>query len=56
MILRVMTSHFRIEHAPDRGRIELHYELFTGESGDPAADPTALSLGKFTLALAWHEA
>jgi uncharacterized beta-barrel protein YwiB (DUF1934 family) len=56
MILRVMTSHFLIAHAASSGRIELHYELFTGETADPEADPTALSLGKFTLTLAWHDA
>lgn len=56
MILRVMTSHFRIVQGERAGRIELHYELFTGESADPAADPTKVSLGKFTLELAWQAA
>ncbi|MDB5099352.1 MAG: hypothetical protein JWM80_3773 [Cyanobacteria bacterium RYN_339] len=54
MILRIMTSHFRIIQTGATGLIELHYELFTGETADPAADLTALGLGKFTLTFTWR--
>lgn len=55
MILRVMTSHFLVNVAPREGHVELHYELFTAETAEPDADPTKLSLGKFTLAVDWHD-
>jgi uncharacterized beta-barrel protein YwiB (DUF1934 family) len=55
MILRVMTSHFHLAHSPQNGRIELHYELFTAETAAADADPTRVSLGKFSLSLDWRE-
>jgi uncharacterized beta-barrel protein YwiB (DUF1934 family) len=55
MILRVMTSHFLLDESPSNGRIQLHYELFTAETSAPDADPTQLSLGKFSLSLDWNE-
>lgn len=53
MVLRVLTTKLAVTMDPDRGRIELEYDLFTGASADPAADPTELTLGHFTLDLVW---
>lgn len=53
MVLRVLTKKLAVTMDPDRGRIELEYDLFTGASGDPEADPTELTLGHFTLDLVW---
>lgn len=53
MVLRVLTRKLAITLDPDRGRIEIEYDLFTGASADPAADPTELGLGHFTLDLVW---
>ncbi len=53
MVLRVLTTKFALTLDPDRGRIELEYDLFTGASDAPEADPTELPLGHFTLDLVW---
>lgn len=53
MVLRVLTKKLAVTLDPDRGRIELEYDLFTGKSADPEADPTELPLGHFTLDLVW---
>lgn len=53
MVLRVLTSHFDVQTRDEGGRIELHYQLWTGASSDPEADPQEISLGKFQLALDW---
>ncbi|MOA37634.1 hypothetical protein D3C78_1592460 [compost metagenome] len=53
MHLSVMTSHFHLSAHDGGGRLELHYQLFTAGSSDPAADPLELSMGRFELALDW---
>lgn len=53
MVLRVLTRKLALTLDPDRGRLELEYDLFTAASGQPDADPTELSLGHFTLDLVW---
>ena len=53
MVLRVLTKRLAVTLDPNRGRIELEYDLFTGATSDPEADPTELPLGHFTLDLVW---
>ena len=54
MVLRIHTSHLVIEQAEGKGRMQLHYEMWTSSSADPAADPYDLSLGRFSLDMAWQ--
>lgn len=53
MVLRVLTTRLAVTLDPDRGRLELEYDLFTGATADPEADPTELPLGHFTLDVVW---
>ncbi len=53
MILRVITTRMDVVRDPDRGRIQLAYDLFTGASADPDADLMEVTLGRFTLDLVW---
>jgi hypothetical protein len=53
MVLRVMTRELAWSATAHGGQLTLVYDLFTAESAAADADPTALSLGRFTLDLAW---
>ncbi|MEB3330220.1 MAG: DUF1934 domain-containing protein [Candidatus Sericytochromatia bacterium] len=53
MVLRVLTRELCWTHTPQGGQLALVYDLYTAESADADADPTGLSLGRFTLDLAW---
>lgn len=53
MNLSVMTSHFHLSEHDAGGRLELHYQLWTAGSSDPAADPLEVSMGRFELSLDW---
>lgn len=54
MVLRILTSHFAFQYAETAGGLELHYEMWTGETPAPDADLFGLSLGKFDLSLTWE--
>jgi uncharacterized beta-barrel protein YwiB (DUF1934 family) len=53
MVLRVLTRDLAWTRTAKSGQLALVYDLYTAESADADADPTALSLGRFTLDLAW---
>lgn len=53
MILRVQTKQLDVVRDPDRGRILLTYDLYTGASADPEADLMEVALGHFTLDVVW---
>lgn len=53
MVLRVLTRSLALTLAAAGGHLALVYDLFTADSAEPDADPTALPLGRFTLDVAW---
>lgn len=53
MVLRVQTRSLSWVDDDSTGRLCLVYDLFSADAPEPDSEPETLSLGRFTLDLAW---